>query len=401
MRALRSLGSLLLFCLAVAPASAKQDDGFAKGLALFNKHLYTDALQQFSDTPGKGDKEAQRIYYCALCYLHIGQTKRGEELFRQVCRDFPRSEAAAMSRKYLQASSNSASTQEGITQAGIARAGTIQEGSLRASSIQANSSPANSSEPNEFSVPFHRTAKGQLTVSADLQGCSMNMIFDTGAEECLFGNNQMSAANLSSVERKKSTILNSVSGPIYVFQIAADINLGPLKKKLSVCVQDTDMESGILGQPFFKGYSCLVDNQAGLIRFRKNGSSSNAAPLDSFAIPFTEVGDKIIVEVQLNGRNTDMCFDTGAFGVCLSKAQCERLGIKLPEIPAKQTRGPNGQLATSWEISANVSLGPIKKIACPVRVIESDTSYPLLGQNFFGDRTFNIDRVKNEIRFAH
>ena len=255
-------------------------------------------------------------------------------------------------------------------------------------------------EPDEFSVPFRKTSKGQIAVSADLQGRQLSMIFDTGAEECLFGRNQIAAANLSSADRSKSAMLNSVGGPVRIFQIRADIKLGGLKKTIPVCVQDTDMESAILGQPFFKGYDCSVDNQAGLLRFRKAGKGAAAISYDSFAIPFKEVGDKIIVSAKLNGINTDMCFDTGAFGVCLSKAQSEKFGLALPENPSGNTKGPNGHRVTSWDIYADLSLGPIRKNSCPMRVIEAETSFPLLGQNFFGDRMFSIDRSKKEIRFA-
>lgn len=254
-------------------------------------------------------------------------------------------------------------------------------------------------EPDEFSTPFSKTSKGQISVSADLQGRQLNMIFDTGAEECLFGRNQISAANLANAERSKTVILNSVSGPVSTYRILAEVKLGGLKKRIPICVQDTDMDSAILGQPFFKGYDCSVDNQAGLIRFRKVGGRSGIT-YDSIAVPFTEVGDKIIVTAKLNGRNTDMCFDTGAFGVCLSKAQCQKIGLSIPESPSTYTRGPDGRRVPSWEIRANLALGPITKYSCPMRVIDAETSYPLLGQNFFGDRMFNIDRSKKEIRFA-
>ncbi|MBX9687622.1 MAG: retroviral-like aspartic protease family protein, partial [Candidatus Obscuribacterales bacterium] len=145
--------------------------------------------------------------------------------------------------------------------------------------------------------------------------------------------------------------------------------------------------------------SCSIDNQAGLIRLRKDGSRSTL-PLDAIVVPFRESGDKLIVDAELNGRRTDMCFDTGAFGVCISKEQCRKIGIKIPETASVSTKGPNGRLVDGWEITADVFLGPIKKRDCPVRVIDSEMSYPLLGQNFFADRVFSIDRVGKEIRFA-
>lgn len=374
--------SLALYCLlATAQIAAGSEDKFASGLALFNKHSYVEALRLFNETTSSGDREAQRLYYCALCYLHTAQSKKANELLQRICKNFPGSEAAGLSEKYLKASSS----------------GELASSAARAGSIPAEKSAA---ESREVSIPFRKTAKGQLTVSAELQGRSMNMIFDTGAEVCLFGHNQIEAANLGNAEQSRSAILNSVAGPMRVFQIVADIKLGVLKRKLPVCVQDQNMEAGILGQPFLEGYSCVVDNQAGLIRLRRNGSTAGSAPLDSFAIPFILDGDKIIVSAELKGRSINMCFDTGSFGVCLSKSQCEYLGLKIPDTPPERTHGPNGLQVPSWQIIADLSLGPIRKRSFPIRVIDSEISYPLLGQNFFGDRTYSIDRNKKEIRFA-
>jgi predicted aspartyl protease len=160
------------------------------------------------------------------------------------------------------------------------------------------------------------------------------------------------------------------------------------------------MEAGILGRPFLSAFNCVVDNQSGLIRLRRNSAQASAFPLDSFAIPFTLDGDKMIVSAGINGREVDMCFDTGSFGVCLSKSQCEQLRIKVPDTLAERTHGPNGVAVSSWQVSGEISLGPIHKRAFPIRVIDSEISYPLLGQNFFGDRNYKIDTTKKEIRFA-
>lgn len=263
---------------------------------------------------------------------------------------------------------------------------------------QEKSSP--SDEPEEIAIPFHRTSKGQITVNASLHGRSLELIFDTGAEACLFGKNQFEMANLSNEKRSSSVVLNSVSGPIRVFQVMTDIKLGKLKRLLPVCVQDNEMDTGILGQPFIKGYSCSIDNQAGLIRLRKNGKNMHALPFDSVVVPFKEVGDKIIVSARLNGQVTEMCFDTGAFGVCVSKKQSEKLGLKIPDSLPAQTRGPNGMQVNSWETRADLSLAQISKPSCPVRIIDSEMSFPLLGQNFFGERSYSIDRDRKEIRFA-
>ena len=197
--------SLALCCLLAAVQIAlASEDKFARGLALFNKQSYVEALQLFNETTCSGDREAQRLYYCALCYLHTARSKKAEELLQQICRNFPGSEAAELSEKYLKARSS-----------GLLRNPEPERGGVNpVERSGVNPVERSIAEPDEISIPFRKTARGQLTVSAELQGRSMNMIFDTGAEECLFGRNQIEAANLSSVERSKPAILNSVAGPM-------------------------------------------------------------------------------------------------------------------------------------------------------------------------------------------
>lgn len=351
-------------------------DKFGTAVNLFNNQLYKEALSLFSSYTDGGEKESQRLYYCALCYLHTKQIDKAQQLFFHICKNHPGTRAAQLSLQYLNAN----------------------ESKIRTDNVEKRKQEPDP-HPDELSIPFSRTASGQIAVEGELQGRRMPMIFDTGAEESLFGMNQLEAANLASVERTKQTVLHSVSGPVKAFEIVANIKLGSLARSLPVCIQEHEMTAGILGQPFFKGYSYVVDNQAGLIRLRKSAKITNPM-LDSFAVPFTKVGDKMIVSTIVNGLITDMCFDTGAFGVCMSKKQCERAGLKLPETPLVQTRGPNGQQVSGWEITADLSLGAIQKKACPIRVLDSDMSFPLLGLNFFGNRLYTIDYARKEIRFA-
>ena len=247
--------------------------------------------------------------------------------------------------------------------------------------------------------PFRRTRNGQITVSAALNGNVMEMIFDTGAEECLFGSNQAQKAGLDKLPHGELSTLHTVSGPVHAYYLPCEINLANLKHKVRICVQDEVMEMGILGAPFLRGYDCTIDNRAGVIRLYRSGGKQRS-PIDSVAIPFEEDGHKMIVGAMVNNQSTLMCFDTGAFGVCFSKEQAETLGIKIPDISPNYTRGPNGKEVQSWDVTADVSLGPFSKRACKVRILDNSFRYPLLGQNFFADKLFTIDRQKKEIKFA-
>lgn len=223
------------------------------------------------------------------------------------------------------------------------------------------------------------------------------MIFDTGAEECLFGRAQAELAGVH--EQLQSVTLKTISGPVSAFYSIANIKLGDINKDVRVCVQDQNMEHAILGAPFMQGYTCTIDNRGGFLRLVPE-EASDFKRIDSVSIPFEEDGAKIIVEAKINDHYRSMCFDTGAFGVCLSKKQADRLNIRVPDTSPTYIKGPNNNEVASWDVTANITLGPFSKRNCAVRIMDCEISYPLMGQNFFGDKLFTIDRRRREIQFA-
>lgn len=350
---------------------------FSKALSLFKEKKFSESLANFNSFQDQGDSESKRLYYSALCLLNLQKETEAIQIFKKIQEQFPKSEAASHSSSY-------------IKMKGVSVTETTQSSSKES---LLGLTPA----MRQVSVPFRRTRKGQITVNASLNGRSMEMIFDTGAEECLFGHSQAETAGVR--EQLQQVTLKTVSGPVSAYYSVANLKLGEIHKKIRVCVQDQNMEHGILGAPFMKGYTCTIDNRAGFLRFVPE-TISDFKRIDSVAIPFDEDGAKIIVSAKINDWTTPMCFDTGAFGVCISKKQAERFDIRIPEASPIYIKGPNNQEVASWDVPADVSLGPFSKRACAVRIMDCEISYPLLGQNFFGDKLFTIDRQKKEIRFA-
>ncbi len=338
-----------------------------------------DVLNSFQD-PGEG--ESKRLYYSALCLLHLGSEAEAVSTFQAIQKKFPKSEAAIHSSTYL--------LTKGTEPLGEASDVSKQD---RKNSAKAS----DKSSKQSTTVPFRRTRKGQITVNATLNGRNMEMIFDTGAEECLFGQSQAEQAGV--LEKTQSVTLRTVSGPVSAYYSPANIKLGEINRSVRVCVQDQNMEHGILGAPFMQGYTCTIDNRAGFLKFVPE-SAAESKRIDSVTIPFEEDGAKIIVSAKINDWATSMCFDTGAFGVCLSKKQAERFRIKIPEAGPVYTKGPNNLEVAGWDVTADISLGPFSKRNCPVRIMDCELSYPLLGQNFIGDKLFTIDRRSKEIQFA-
>lgn len=394
------LSSTACLCLLMSAAeSAAAEQGaqtesasvkFNKALGLFSEKKYSDSLVLLDSFHEQGDSESKRLYYSALCHLNLRKESEATRIFDLIRRQFPKSEAARLSSDYFKMKSAGAQTPDGQTSG-------MQNSQIKPDTKDASLEEKVSSKAHSISVPFRRTRKGQMTVNATLNGRNMEMIFDTGAEECLFGTTQAQSAGVK--EQLQAVTLKTVSGPVSAFYSIATIKMGEIQKKLRVCVQDQNMEHGILGAPFLQGYTCTIDNRGGFLRFVPE-SASDFRRIDSVSVPFELDGAKIIVNAKINDWTTSMCFDTGAFGVCVSKKQAERMDIKIPEASPIYIKGPNNQEVASWDVPANVSLGPFSKRACPVRIMDCEISYPLLGQNFFGDKLFTIDHKKREIRFA-
>lgn len=364
------------------PEKQQVSEKLQRSQTLYAAKKFQEALNVLNSFQDLGEGESKRLYYSALCLLHLGNEAEAVNTFQAIQKKFPKSEAATHSSNYL------------LTK------GSQPVGETRDLSKQDNKSLATASDKSSklsTTVPFRRTRKGQITVNAALNGRNMEMIFDTGAEECLFGQSQAELAG--ALDKVQSVTLRTVSGPVSAYYSPANIKLGEINRRVRVCVQDQNMEHGILGAPFMQGYTCTIDNRAGFLKFVPE-SAAESKRIDSVTIPFEEDGAKIIVSAKINDWATSMCFDTGAFGVCLSKKQAERFRIKIPEAGPVYIKGPNNLEVAGWDVTADISLGPFSKRNCPVRIMDCELSYPLLGQNFIGDKLFTIDRRSKEIQFA-
>lgn len=370
-----SVQSANLFAAEIDPNKQQAStEKLKQSQTLYSEKKFREALNVLNSFQAQGDGESKRLYYSALCHLHLGNETEAVSTFHTIQAKFPKTEAAKHSSDYLKTKGSHAGADRKNNDVSLADA----------------KMPA-------CTVPFRRTRKGQITVNAALNGRNMEMIFDTGAEECLFGQAQAELAGVT--EKVQNVTLKTVSGPVSAYYSPASIKLGEINRRVRVCVQDQNMEHGILGAPFMQGYTCTIDNRAGFLKFVPE-SAAESKRIDSVTIPFEEDGAKMVVSAKINDWTTSMCFDTGAFGVCLSKKQAERFRIKIPDATPVYIKGPNNQEVAGWDVTADISLGPFSKRNCAVRIMDCEFSYPLLGQNFFGDKLFTIDRRKKEIQFA-
>lgn len=106
----------------------------------------------------------------------------------------------------------------------------------------------------------------------------------------------------------------------------------------------------------------------------------------------------IIVEGMINGRRTQFCFDTGAHGTFMSKAQLQAMGIRPPSGPPTGKGQGVGGAVDTWTMKANVTVGGITQ-RVPIMIAEEYDLNPLLGQDFFKDVEYEIDNKGHCIYF--
>lgn len=122
-------------------------------------------------------------------------------------------------------------------------------------------------DPN--AVPFQRRGR-HVVVTAEVNGKKQDMIFDTGAESCVFDRKQISDLGIQVPQDAIEGTNVGVSGSTRsrTFPIRS-LKLGPVEVRdfnISV-LDDAAMPLPLLGQSFFGGWQYTVDDQAGVLHF--------------------------------------------------------------------------------------------------------------------------------------
>ncbi|MBY0547134.1 MAG: retroviral-like aspartic protease family protein [Candidatus Obscuribacterales bacterium] len=375
--------STILTPFVEVPAQAA--DSFSDGVTLFNQKKYSEAQKQF-DTSLTSGRTARKLYYAALARLYQGDHFNGKRLMREIVTTFPQSAEATHATSYLSAGTS------GSTTASSARTGSQTTGSA---------SDDNPNLPDQVIIPFSKGLGGHLYVTGTVNGRSMQMLFDTGAESCAFGQNHLDAAGITE-KGEFAGYAQGVGGHVKVSQMTAEIQVSNLKRKIPIIVQQKLSAPPLLGETFYEGYAYDIDNSAAIIRFTKKGTrNAGSVGFDTIDVPYTLAGRNMMVTIEVDGRPIAACFDTGAAGVVFGSVDAARCGLQIPEdARLVQSGGIGGTVPSAAFNVRTIRMGSIQKSNFPVRVLMGSLPYPLVGQTFFGDRKFVIDQEKRVIRFA-
>ncbi|MBY0551927.1 MAG: retroviral-like aspartic protease family protein [Candidatus Obscuribacterales bacterium] len=140
-----------------------------------------------------------------------------------------------------------------------------------------------------------------------------------------------------------------------------------------------------------------------------NTRTTPASPTQIVEVPFSRLATgQILVSGAVNGQPVDMMFDTGASDCFFKQKDFEKIGIAVPASGAKKRYLGIGGEVSATVVPVNLTVGTLtRQVAVSVQDPDyqrtsagnDNNDYPLLGQNFFGDLTYQLDFAHDVIRF--
>jgi len=120
-------------------------------------------------------------------------------------------------------------------------------------------------------VPFRKVKGGGILVTAEVNGHPIEMLFDTGAQGCLFSSHHMKQLGITIPEDAVDNVGRGVGGATHTKNFPVSrIRLGSIEKSNFVIgVTEIPFGEPLLGQSFFGDCQYTIDDQAGVIRLMR------------------------------------------------------------------------------------------------------------------------------------
>ncbi len=388
--------ALFCACFFTPSLCAFGADSVADAYKLYQGKRYKEAAQMFEGCLNTQRPNANVCYYAAVCNQEAGNLARAKVLYKQVVQLSPGSTIAVYSQNILvkldpsaQRSAAGSPFNPGGQNSPSAAEGTV-------------------SGPDEGAV-YYKDYRNEIWVPVEINNRSIEMVLDTGAPGITLGKNQLERIGIRPPEGKAAGKSGGASNDSTqdFWEMNATVRVGPFSiagSKLHVLA--TNESSPLLGQGFLQHFDYTVDQSAKCIRLRRKGHSVSTSSKSGQFIPFVfqEEGNRIIVEVELNGRKGPMILDTGnaASGVAFnSVAQAKQYGAAPPaDAVTKRHGGVSGSGRALEYTATRVKLGPIDRSNVEVSAnldTPNDNEPPLLGHEFFDGWQYNVDLKERKI----
>lgn len=368
------------YSASLVPAYA--DDAFTKGVNTFNKRDYKSALAQFEAIVKREPRNAYALYYVAICNQYLGKPEVARKQYRNIVDSFPGTSAARMSETAL-----------GL-QPPIGVPNNVNAPSARSPGTQSGSIGGTSpSGPAQDTVFIDASSQGHMTVPALVNGRSTKMLIDTGTGPCLFGKNHLKQLGVNEPTGQPTGKAYTSGGRSYnVWQVPLDVQVGNVKQRLVVNVQEKQEIDPLLGWGFFHGQSVLVNSTRGQLSFYKTSPRSEV-PSGAVHIPLEVDARNIAVRVKINGIETSANIDTGAQVCRIFQKDSSRLGVTAP-------RGAQAMVSISDDGSQskvtpttiqNITLGNISRDGVRANLVDVGNGNPALGMSYLSELNMLLD----------
>lgn len=257
--------------------------------------------------------------------------------------------------------------------------------------------------PDEEHVPYWKDLSGKPMVNALINARRIPVMIDTGAFRTVIGVNHLKTLGLPLPEGKSIPVLYGAAGAVKGWKKNYEIAIGKIKRTTEVTVLDDHERTICIGQPFLRGMHYRVDPKRNYIHFVKDSKTiEKQVSVDSIEIPFRMSNDNIIVQAKINGHLIEMNFDTGAPMILIDTSDAKKIGLHKIQPLAITNLGGHGSGHMRYYVYnlSRVELGSMLKTDLKGFVPANGGVGSVLGQSFFGTKTYVIDNQKNVIRFS-
>jgi predicted aspartyl protease len=422
----RSTYALAALWIALSLPVSADTSNYDQGVTFFKAQRYKQAEIYFAAQVKANPSDLNAYYYLGLCCQREKDYPRARTIFTYLSTQSPDSEAGRLAQMALSEIDKVSPQTTSVTASTPTTTNTnaVLAGSRNTSSgSQSNSTQAHSGGsarggryvataedlaalPAQEDIYFTGTGT-QIWVSAEINRHPVSLLFDTGAGDVVIGKNQLSEMGLKldmSEKPDARTSGSSNSSVVDVWRIPVEVKVGRIVRKLPISVLDNNQAAPLLGQSFFKDFQYKIDYPAHRISFVRKGTQNDVTA--STGVPFTwdpEEPSKMLVVININGRNCPCWFDTGnsADGISFGKNTFQKLGFSIPIDAVKaQTFGVTGAGQCSQFRVPYVRLGPIDKTNVLISVHDDDgLGKPLLGQSIYNAYEYNVDNERKLIFF--
>ncbi|HEY9785636.1 MAG TPA: retroviral-like aspartic protease family protein [Candidatus Obscuribacterales bacterium] len=401
------ISAAFLACVTnAATANDARADAFSDGVKYFKEQRFRFALASFKYRLKENPSDYNALYYTGLTYQYLGDFGSARAAYKQLVAQFPSTPAAQNARLALSQLEPRRTSSPG------AGANTTQGYSQGGGSHLPDYGSSSDNLPESTSVRYQKGGDeanpNQILVPGFVNNRGMTFLFDTGATNTVFGKQHLDQIGVripdnAPVHETKALGSNQ---PVRVRECTVNIKIGGIERNnFPVLVHDEFGMYPLLGQNFFREFQYMVDAPANLLRFVKRGTgggSTQRVAQDRYTVPFTRLGNNMLVKAEVNGRKTQMFFDTGASSCCFTRDQARELNITIPEDAVDGVEmGAGGRTASKRFPIRSMRCGPIERNDFEIVVVNNASmDYPLLGQSFYQGWQFEVDNQNNIIKFV-